>query len=135
MHEIVAEMKKICEYIPLIGESSAFQGCSVVFGIGKCIAKIALAESEYYTDSYDKLELTVINPDFGIIDRSYIEFRYVLREIERIKITDHGIEWVADIKKQSLKTEEYKERGDTAFRYFAVFSAKEAGDIQPRTLS
>ena len=123
MHDIAAEMNKICEHIPFTKELSACQGCSAVFSIGKCIGKIAFVESDYYNDSYDKLELTVISRDNGIIDRSYLEFRYVIKDIDRIEATDSGVEWISNVNKRILINDEYRALGNAAYKYFSVFAS------------
>ena len=122
MHEIIAEMRKICGYIPFAKEETAFQGSSVVFRIDRCVGKIAFADSDYYNDAYDKLELSIISPDSGVIDRSFLEFRYVLSGIDHIEVTESGIEWISDVNKQSLTEDEYKALGEAAYRYLSVFA-------------
>ena len=127
MHDIVAEMKKICGYIPFAKDKAAFQGSSVVFMIDRSVGKIAFSESDYYIDSYDKLEFSVISPDFGVVDRSYLEFRYVLSGTDRLEVTEAGIEWISDVNRQNLKENEYKALGEAAYDYFSVFSVKTSG--------
>ena len=129
MHEINSEMRKICRHIPFAREEAAFQGSSVVFRMDRCIGKIEFAESDYYTDSYDKLKLSVISTDSGVVDKSYLEFRYVLSDTDRIEITESGIEWVSDVNRQILTEDEYKALGEAAYRYFSVFAVNSSGDI------
>ncbi len=122
MHGIVNELKKICDLIPVCKGKAAFQGSSALFSVGNYICKIRFVESEYYEDAYDKLELTVINPAVGVLDRSCLEFIYWLDNTDRMEVSETGIEWISKVNKECLSPEEYSELAKTAYGYFSVFA-------------
>ena len=122
MHEIVSELKKICALMPFSKERAAYQGDSAVFPVGNYIGKLKFGKSEYYEDSYDKLELTVINPVVGVLDKSCLEFVYLLDNTDRMDVSDTGIQWKSKVNRESLNPEEYLELANAANNYFSVFA-------------
>ena len=122
MHEIVNELKNICALIPFSKERAAYQGSSAVFPVGNYIGKIKFGESEYYEDAYDKLELTVINPEVGVLDKTCLEFGYLLNNTDRMEVSETGIEWKSKVNRDSLTPEEYLVLANVAYNYFSVFA-------------